>query len=87
MAELPVAVILDPVPAQGGRVRRLEVERKRQLTQPQKIVALTHLQDGWMVKDVPEKFGVDRTTITRLKNKAANLWEGEFAPKRKEGTG
>ena len=87
MAELPVAVILDPVPAQGGPVLRPEVERKCQLTQPQKIVALTHLQDGWMVKDVPEKFGVDGTTITRLKNKAANLREGEYAPKRKVGTG
>ena len=40
-----------------------------------------------MVKDVAEKFGVDRMIISRLKKKAANLWEGKYAPKRKEGTG
>ena len=40
-----------------------------------------------MGKDVPEKFGVNQTTITRLKKKAANLREGEYAPKWKEGTG
>ena len=60
---------------------------KRQMTEKQKIVALTNLEDGWKIQDVAAKFGVDRKTIWRPKKKAEKLEPGEYAPKRKEGSG
>ena len=57
------------------------------MNEKDKIVALTNLEDGWLVKDVAAKFGVDRSTIFRLKKKAEKMTPGQYAPKRKEGTG
>ena len=59
------------------------VPRKEQMNEKDKIVTLTHLEDGWLVKDVAAKFNVDRTTIFRLKKKAENMEPGQYAPKRK----
>ena len=57
-----------------------------QMNKKDKIIVLTNLEDGWLIKDLAAKFCVDRTTIFHVKKKAEKELDSivrKKVPKRK----
>ena len=50
------------------------VPRKGQMNEKDKIVALTHLEDGWLVKDVSKLQDKHVTNLRVLQEEIKRLW-------------